>query len=302
MTAAAEPVSLHPTQWPTAARIAATFALASAGLATAEVGLLRLGSLYLAADLTHAQLGLALFGLAIGAAWAARARRARPESLPTALALTAGLMAIAALALPRHDVAWALGVGAWPFATFGFASGRAWSGPWDARQRRWLYGAELLGALFGIAAVAPLLVSWAGGAGLLSAGAICVGLAALLARTGDKAGGVALRRAGAIAAVGAALLILATDEPLPTDVGVQRHLDAAIAEEELVSMQTRHSLWARTDRVQTGNDDALLLYTDAMTVARAPRWDGREPRFASPRLEAQATLRRVALQAARAQR
>ncbi len=283
-------------RWPSPIQIALAFALASAGLALAEVGLLRLGSLYLAADLTHAQLGLALFGLAIGAAWAARTRAARPQLVPAALALTAALTGLAAWTLPRSDVAWALGVGAWPFASFGFASGVAWSGPWDALQRRRLYGAELLGAIGGIAVVAPLVVGWAGGAGLLAVGAVVSGAAAaLLAGAWTRPDRAArLRPWIAWLALGG-LLAAGTDEPLPASVGVQRHLDAAVAADGLVAMTTRHGIWARTDLVQTHDEDALLLYTDAMTVARAPRWDGRARGFASATLQTQATLRRVAL-------
>ena len=290
--------------WPAAARVAAVFGVASAGLAVLEVGLLRLGSLYFAADLTHAQLGLALFGLAIGAAWAARSRVQRPRALPAALAWAGALAAAATLALPRSDLAWAIGVGAWPFAAFGYASGVAWVGPWRAVQRRWLYAAELAGALVGIGVLAPICVGWRGGAGLLAVGALVLGSAAVACRAAlppaaSPHDGRARRGSGILGGAGALALatavVASAEEPLPTSVGVQRHLDVAVAAEGLVALETRHSLWARTDRLRTRNDDALQLYTDAMTVARAPRWDGLAPRFASARLQAQATLRRVAL-------
>ncbi|MEY3012186.1 MAG: hypothetical protein RIT45_921 [Pseudomonadota bacterium] len=274
-------------------RVRAALLLAAAGLGACEAGVLRLGSVLLYHGLAYATLAVALFGLAVGALWAAR----RPSpSGSVALALGAGAAAGAAFWLPRSDLAWGTASFAVPFVAFGSVSASALAAAPDARRRHLRYVAELVGAALGLGVVGPLALSRGGGAAALLAGASALAAATAVSAT---------RRSGRVIATAGALTCLAlapspwVAAKLPADVGVQRHLDADVARSGEPVRATAFGPAGRTDLVGAPDAAALRLYTDGMHVARAPRWDGHATRFDDAALEREVGLRRPALDGCR---
>lgn len=275
------------------ARSVLALATASAALGLAEAGAVRLASLYLYHELAYAVVGAGLFALAMGALTAGRgppfASQTTPLSGPLLLAATTALSA--AWLLPRSNLAWALGLAIWPFAAHGAASGRAFLACASPAARGKLYAAELIGACVGLVVLAPALVAWGGGAGILGAAAALFAVAAAIAAQGRRHRWLAGVLAFAALAVWPML-----EAKLPSPVGVARHLDAAVARDGARALFSDEAIWARTDLVVPLADDApALLYTDGLHVARAVPWDGENPAFQRPSLERMAALRRAAL-------
>lgn len=86
------------------------------------------------------------------------------------------------------------------------------------------------------------------------------------------------------------------------DIGITNHLRDTVQRESLVQHQWQTSPYARTDFVWTENQDVAYAFTDGMFVTRAVRWNGKDPEFSNPEVEQLATLKRLAMQAARRDR
>lgn len=273
------------------------FSLAAA-IGMWELGLTRLASLLWFHELAYVIVALALVAMAVGASGASfLLRRGGDLRRPAGALLLALPSTIAActVALLHSDLAWLLGLFALPFMALGALTPMLYR---LARHDRpaGVYAAELLGAVAGLALLGPLaLASWGEtGTGLLAA-VVAVAPMVLAGRSGGPNWRLGL------AALGPLLLLAALrgsgpawlQAPMLGEVGLASHMTGLVEREGLRWHQTRWSAWARTDLLETQATDAAYAFTDAMFVARSVTWDGHSRRFASPRMEAMASLQRL---------
>jgi spermidine synthase len=79
------------------------------------------------------------------------------------------------------------------------------------------------------------------------------------------------------------------------DMGIHSHLKDTVTKEGLVSHEHTTTAYARTDFVRTQRESVAYVFTDAMFVTRAVRWDGGAALFTDPEVERLASLKRLAL-------
>lgn len=160
-----------------------------------------------------------------------------------------------------------------------------------AGKFEYLYISEIAGFAIGLGIAGPLLLPHAGPSGTMAVSAILPGGWALLF-TGKS------KPAALVSMILAAAVMVLTATNWHTR-GIERfletgmtHLSQGVLRGELKRIASRWSAFARTDLARDPTGMALI-YTDGMFCARAPSWNGEANRFALPREEGMAALKRV---------
>ncbi|XOV88127.1 MAG: spermidine synthase [Pseudomonadota bacterium] len=130
---------------------------ASALVGAWELVVTRVASALYFYDVAFLVLSVCLFALGIGAMLAGRLQAGNPV-YPLCGMLVLSPPVIYPL-LNLSDLAWMTGLFALPFLLFGMLATLVWRGTPSIRGRRWLYTAELSGAILGLLLIGPVLLS-----------------------------------------------------------------------------------------------------------------------------------------------
>lgn len=131
--------------------------LAALLLGAWELLVTRLASVLFFIGITHLALGISLLGFSIGAMAAGQLKH--KISINQLAALTLFMMPAIWIALSYSNLAWALGIFALPFVSFGAASAMAWQAMDTSSARSRLYFSETVGTVCGLVLLGPLLLT-----------------------------------------------------------------------------------------------------------------------------------------------